>query len=239
MRIDADTCIGCENCMPYCPMAAISLDEDAGYAVIDSDECVECGVCLRSAYCSTEAIVETANPWPRSVRGVFSNPLLEHKETRIPGRGTEEMKTNDVTGRFRRGDVGVAIELGRPGMGTRFFDVEKVTRAVAELGVTLEPLNPVTSLVTDQKTGAIVPEILNEKVLSAIVEFSVRLDRLPIVLRRLKRVSDELETVCSLDVISRVGPDGSVLIEALVGNFPLSVNGKTNCGLGKPLAVEE
>ncbi|HUW96073.1 MAG TPA: 4Fe-4S binding protein [Anaerolineae bacterium] len=241
MRIDADTCVGCESCIPYCPMAAISLVEDAGHAVIDSDECVECGVCLRSADCPTEAIAETANPWPRSVRGVFSNPLLEHKETRIPGRGTEEMKTNDVTGRFGRGDVGVAVELGRPGTGTRFLDVQKVTSAMGELGVVFEPSNPVTSLLTDRKRGDINPDILNEKVLSAIVEFAVKLDQLPAVLSRLMAVAPGLETVFSLDVISRVEADGSIPVEGVVRelDLPISVNGKSNCALGKPLASED
>jgi ferredoxin len=241
MRIDADTCVGCESCIPYCPMSAISILEDSGYAVIDKDECVECGVCLRSADCPTEAIVDTVDPWPRSVRGVFSNPLMEHKETRIPGRGTEEMKTNDVTGRFGRGDVGVAIELGRPGTGARFFDVQKVTTTMAELGVVFEPSNPVTSLLTDRDGGAIKSDILNEKVLSAIVEFAVRLDQLPAVLSRLTAIAPELQTVFSLDVISRVEPDGSIPLESMVEglDLPMSVNGKSNCALGKPLASED
>ena len=56
-----------------------------------------------------------------------ATPLKIHPETRIPGRGTEEMKTNEVTGRYRRGMYGMAFELGRPGVGARFHDVEKVT----------------------------------------------------------------------------------------------------------------
>ena len=44
------------------------------------------------------------------------------------------MKTNGVTGRFRSGQVGIGIELGRPGTGARFRDVEKVTHPMAQLG---------------------------------------------------------------------------------------------------------
>jgi len=56
--------------------------------------------------------------------------MIPHKKTDIAGRGTAEMKTNDITGRVKRGG-GVAVELGRPGVGTRFTDVEKVSREIA------------------------------------------------------------------------------------------------------------
>ncbi|HID86826.1 MAG TPA: 4Fe-4S ferredoxin [Anaerolineae bacterium] len=238
MRINPDACTGCELCLPYCPMGAISMAE--GRAKIDRDECVECGVCLRSAGCPADAFVEEELSWPRSVRAVFSNPLFEHRETRIPGRGTEEVKTNDVTGRFRRGYAGVAVELGRPGTGARFRDVERVTRAMAAMGVKFEPNNPVTFLMVDQRRGRLNPELLDEKVLSAIVEFTVPLGRLPAVLTRLREVAREVETVFSLNVICKVEPDDSVptvpLIEGL--GIPLSINGKNCVGLGRPLFVE-
>jgi hypothetical protein len=62
------------------------------------------------------------------------------------GRGTEEMKTNDVTGRYRDGEVGIAAELGRPCVGFRFRDLERVTTGLAERGIRFEPDNPVTVL---------------------------------------------------------------------------------------------
>ncbi len=240
MHIDEESCIGCETCILYCPMEAITLD-DEGVAEIDREECVECGVCLRSVNCPTDAIVETVHPWPRSVRATFSNPLFEHKETRIPGRGTEEMKTNDVTGRFKWGEAGVAIELGRPGIGTRFHDVQKVTRAMAEFGVQFESQNPVTFLLADPKRGEIAPEVLNEKVLSAIVEFTVERNQLPAILTRLGDVAKEVDTVFSVDLICKVEPDGSVPTIAVMKDLgiPISINGKSNCGLGRPLFMEK
>ncbi|HHV56372.1 MAG TPA: 4Fe-4S binding protein, partial [Firmicutes bacterium] len=42
MRINPDLCIGCGSCVPYCPMRAISLKD---HAVVNEDECVECGIC--------------------------------------------------------------------------------------------------------------------------------------------------------------------------------------------------
>ena len=120
MKIDEKECVGCGQCLAYCPMGAINMDEDADFAMIDEDECVECGVCFRSKVCPVDAFEEEIHPWPRSIRAAFSNPLLVHKETRVPGRGTEEAKTNDVTGQFRKGFVGVTTEMGRPGLGARF-----------------------------------------------------------------------------------------------------------------------
>ena len=239
MRISTDLCIACELCLPYCPMGAIFVN-DEGSAQIDRDECVECGVCVRSAGCPVDAFVEEELGWPRSVRAAFSNPLAEHRETRIPGRGTEEMKTNEVTGRFKSGEVGIAIELGRPGTGARFRDVEKVTQAVAKLGVELEPQNPLTFLITDSTTGRIDEDVLDEKVLSAIVEFSIPLPQLARALTELQKVAHEIETVFSLNLIAKVEPDGSVPAVSVVRDLgiPLSVNGKNNVGLGRPLFQE-
>ncbi len=209
------------------------------YSVIDEDECVECSVCLRSGCCTVDALFQPELTWPRTVRKNFSDPLKIHPETRIPGRGTEEMKTNDVTGRYRRGTFGMAFELGRPGVGTRFADVEKVAKALATLGITFEEKNPVTKLMVNREQGLINPEVLGEKVLSAIVEFMIPDEKLPQVLEVLDRVSREIDTVFSGDIISRVGADGSVpYVKAIQerGRF-LSINGKSNVGLGRPLAA--
>ena len=239
MRIDPAKCIGCGRCHPSCTMGAILY---ARYgrsgrliSAVDEDECVDCGVCERSRVCPAGALFQPVHPWPRSIRGTFSNPLAEHKETRVPGRGTAEMKTNDITGRYRYGYTGVNIELGRPGTGARLRDLEKVTTALAGLGIEFEAANPVTSLLADPRTGRVKPEALDEKVLSLIVELSVENPRVPELVRLIEGVARGLETVCSLDVISRAGPDGSAPSEELfpaIGQ-PLSRNGKTNLGLGR------
>jgi len=235
VKIDTDLCIGCELCLPYCPMGAIFIDSE-GLAQIDRKECVECGACLRSSGCPVDAFVEEELTWPRSLRAVFSNPLTEHRETRIPGRGTEEMKTNDVTGRFKRGEVGIAIELGRPGTGSRFRDVEKVTEAMAQLGVEFEPQNPLTFLLADKRTGKMKEQVLGEKVLSAIVEFTIPLPQLTPVLTKLQELAREVQTVFSLNLIAKVEPDGSVPAVSRVQELGirLSPNGKSNVGLGRP-----
>jgi len=107
-------------------MRAIAYDENKDTVEINFDECVECGVCRYSDVCPTDALTQQEMEYPRILRSQFSNPLVSHPGTGVPGRGTEEMKTNDVTGRFKRGMAGVAIEMGRPGIGTRLYYVKKV-----------------------------------------------------------------------------------------------------------------
>lgn len=239
MRIDPDLCMACGQCIVYCPVGAI-YETDLGFSEIDLDLCVECGVCIQEGVCPSNGILATENAWPRSVRTFFSNPRAEHKETRIPGRGTEEMKTNDVTGRFKYGEVGMAMEVGRPGTGTRLRDVQILTMAMAELGIRLEPQNPITHLIVDPEKGLLNPDVLNERVLSAIVEFTIPIDRVPVVIDRLREVEGQLSTVFSVDLICKVCPDGQVstvpLMEQL--GIPLSINGKNNMGLGRPYFEE-
>ncbi len=247
MRIDARKCVGCGRCRSYCTMLGgiMRFERDPRnpvriYSVIDEDECVECSVCLRSGCCTAEALFQPELTWPRIVRKNFSDPLKIHPETRLPGRGPEEMKTNEVTGRYRRGTFGMAFELGRPGVGARFRDVEKVARALAALGISFEENNPVTKLMVDKKQGRINPEVLNEKVLSAIVEFLLPAERLPQVLELLDRVAREIDTVFSGDIISRIGEDGGIpYVNEIAGRGRfLSINGKSNVGLGRPLAAD-
>lgn len=239
MRIDQDLCLNCEACISYCPMAAIRSGQD--HPEVDQDECVECNICLNARVCPVEALVAPDLAWPRVLRRDFSDPLQTHLKTNVPGRGTEEMKTNDVTGRFKRGWAGIAVELGRPGIGTRFHDVEKVSKAAAELGVLFEEKNPVTFLMTDRTKGLLDPTVLEEKVLSAIVEFAVPQSQVVPVLRRLKEVAGTLDTVFSLDLACRVEADGSVPTVDLArqAGFTPSCNGKLNVGLGRPRAQED
>jgi ferredoxin len=245
LKIDPEKCIGCGKCQSYCAMwgGLMRFERDPKrpqrvICKIDEDECVECGVCLSSGCCPTDALYQPELEWPRILRKNFSDPKKVHPETRIPGRGTEEMKTNDVTGRFPRGKFGMAFELGRPGVGTRFRDAEKVAMALAALGISFEENNPLTKLMIDRKTGRIDPRVLNEKVLSAIVEFVIPQEMLPRVLDTLDRVSLQVETVFVGDIITRVDEDGSVpYIDVIRGRSRfLSINGKSNVGLGRPPA---
>ena len=236
MVIDPATCERCLKCLPVCPVGAIRFERPTKQVVIDQDLCVECEVCYRADVCPSGALQRVELSWPRTLRAVFSNPLLIHKETRIPGRGTEEMKTNDVTGRFKRGQIGIAVELGRPGLSASFRDVEKVTKTCAAHGIQFEPQNPVTHLLKDRIRGTILPEVLDERVLSAIVEFEIEQTAALVLLKDLQAISRELDTVFSLNVTQLVEPDGSVpMLDMLrAEGLSPSPNGKNNMGLGQP-----
>ncbi|MBW1997766.1 MAG: 4Fe-4S binding protein [Deltaproteobacteria bacterium] len=240
MLIDKEKCIGCEECHPYCPVQAILTIEGEDVSEVDQEECVECGACLRSEVCPADAIYMPQLEWPRSVRAFFSDPQTKHPTTDLEGRGTEEMKTNDVTCRFPSGIAGVGVEMGRPGVGTSLRDLQTVAMALAKVGVEFEPENPTTALMADPKKGRLKEEVINEKVLSAIIEFSIENSRLKDALEAIKEAATKIDTVFSLCLTSRVGPGGDIptVPIAMEAGFRPRVNTKTNVGLGRPLKKE-
>ncbi len=268
MEIDKEKCVGCGNCHAVCTMGVITLDRD-GKSIVNQDECVECSVCYRllrnEGYrswmvrairrvlslfrlgylaqvdvCPTGALTPPELKWPRNIRATFSDPTTIHPGTGIYGRGTEEIKSNDVTGRLREGEAGLVVEMGRPGIGSYFRDIEKVAVALARLRPVFETQNPVTQLMEDPQTGKMKGEILNEKVLSAIIEVKIPLEKIPEYLQALEKVQKEVDTVISVGVASRCLPDGTIPHMEWVrkAGYPLSPNGKTNLGLGRPLFKE-
>lgn len=143
MHITED-CIGCGLCLPYCTIGAITMD--GPIAVSDQDKCVECAVCARLVECPVDAMVQLGVdqlPYPRNLRRYFSDPISISPVTFAGGRGTEEGKTNDRTGRFKFGQVGFCIEMGRPGISTSFADAQTVAQAVSRVGAVYEQKNPI------------------------------------------------------------------------------------------------
>ncbi len=263
MQISKSRCVGCGNCVAVCPVSAIRIEAD-GRAQVDLDQCVECYTCYRGLsterlnptlvrgfrrvlswfrlrfdpapdVCPTSAIEPQELAWPRVVRRAFSDPLVSHEATGVHGRGTEEVKTNDVTGRVAVGECGMTVEFGRPGVSATFADMDRVTRRLARLGVHFEPNNPVTKLMTDVDTGAIREDLLAERVLSAIVEIKVPMAQVAEVMRAVEAAASESETIISIGVSTRCGPDGEDALGALLAEHGYTAyRGKTNLGLGRP-----
>src|SRR3954471_20688774 len=264
MKINPDKCVACGNCTYVCPMGAIYIDPAIKRATVNLTECVECYACfnglsqehlnpglvrtVRKAFalmrirfdpepdvCPTAAFEPDELVWPRVVRRAFSDPRVPHESTGIEGRGTEEVKTNDVTGRVQVGEVGFTIEFGRPGVGVRFRDMQKMCWALAEAGVSFEKKNPVTSLMSDVSTGTIREDILNEKVLSAIVEIKVPVERTEEIIRLVWKVEKEIDTVVAIGVGTRCDENGE---DPMVGPILEKLGyklerAKTNIGLGR------
>jgi hypothetical protein len=245
-------------------MGAIYIDPVIKRATVNTAECVECYACfnglsqehlnptmvrtMRKLFqwmrlrfdpepdvCPTAAFAPDELSWPRVVRRAFSDPRVPHESTGVEGRGTEEVKTNDVSGRVKVGEVGFTIEFGRPGVGVWFRDMQKMCRALAEAGVSFEKKNPVTSLMSDVPTGTIREDIQNEKVLSAIVEIKVPVERTEEIIRLVWKVEKEIDTVVAIGVGTRCDENGedpvvAPILEKL--GYKLE-RAKTNIGLGR------
>lgn len=240
MYIDQNKCIGCGRCVPYCPRNAI-MHSDNRKMKIDLDLCVECGVCKTCAKCPKDAIYNVHLDSPRAYRKAFSDPFGKHENTALKhmGRGTEEVKTNDVTGVVHSMDyISLAIELGRPSVGSTFADLEKVSMAVAPFAISFEENNPVTSLMIDKKTGKLDESVLNESVMSAIIEFSCLNENIKPVLTALDEVSKKINTVFSLCLICKVDEEtDEIPAMKVVRELGINVDktsAKTNLGLGRP-----
>lgn len=264
MTINPSKCVACGNCTYVCPMGAIYIDPQIRRATINRNECVECYACyngmsqehlnpkmvrmLRRIFqmmrlrfdpepdvCPTAAFEPEELAWPRIVRRAFSDPRVPHESTGVEGRGTEEVKTNDVSGRVKVGEVGFTIEFGRPGVGVWMRDIQQMCRALAQAGVSFEKRNPVTSLMTDVSEGTLREDILNEKVLSAIVEIKTRVERTEEIIRLVWEVEKRINTVIAIGVGTRCDSDGE---ERVVGPILERLGyrlerAKTNIGLGR------
>jgi len=270
MKINPDKCVACGNCIYVCPVGAIYVHPTLKRATIDRNECVECYACyyglstehlnpgfvrtVRKIFqlgrvrfdpepdvCPTAAFEPDHLEWPRVIRRAFSDPRATHESTGVQGRGTEEVKTNDVTKRVKQGEVGFTIEFGRPGVGVWFHDIEKMTVALAQAKIPFEKKNPLTMLMSDVATGKLKEEILGEKVLSAIVEIKVTVDRAEEVIRLVHQVEKEINTVVALGVSTRCDENGE---ENIVGPILERLGyriarAKTNTGLGRSTNRDE
>jgi ferredoxin len=264
MKINADKCVACGNCTYVCPMGAIYIDPAIHRATVNRDECVECYACFNGLsqehlnptlvrvvrkmfqvirvrfdpepdVCPTAAFEPEALVWPRVVRRAFSDPRVPHESTGIEGRGTEEVKTNDVSGRVNVGEVGFTIELGRPGVGVWMREIQQICHRLGAAGVAFEKRNPITSLMTDVRSGTLREDILGEKVMSAIVEIKVPVERTEEIVRLVWEAEKELDTVVALGVGTRCGADGEdhVLAPILERLGYKLERAKTNAGLGR------
>lgn len=238
MRVKKEECIGCGLCLDFCPVGAIKLV--GGKAHIVEEECTECWVCYRNNVCPRNCFEPTPfQTFGQVFKHVLSDPTETYQGTGVPGRGTEEAKTNDVTGRYRPGFYGICIDVGRPGIGVYLRDVEKITRALAKVGVTFAgpEENPLSAIMTDFRTGKIRDDLLNVRVLSIIVEAICPKEKLLAVLEVLKQVAQEIDTVFSLGIVSVWDEEQNLhLAETLrIAGLPQPLRGKVNVGLGRPL----
>ena len=107
--------------------------------------------------------------------------------------------------------------------------------ALARAGVAFEKKNPVTSLMSEVASGTIREDILDEKVLSAIVEIKVPVERVVEVIGLLREMERQIPTVVALGVGARCDEDGeeNVIAPILLKLGYKLERAKTNIGLGR------
>lgn len=238
-----DKCTGCKTCMMYCSVDAIEYKADKKKCWINPETCTECYVCLRMQVCPVGAIhLSPLDGFYKEFQHVISDPVENHGVTGVTGRGTEEAKTNDVSGRVRKGEVGFCIDMGRPGMGVYLRDAEKVAMACASAGLKLAPPSetPLAALMSDNATGKLQDECLDYRLLSVIIEGKCPQSNIRNVMLALKDVEKKIDTVFSLGLILRTDDEGHTdaldCLAELGIDYP--VRGKVNVGLGKPLVTD-
>ncbi len=239
--IDPEKCTGCRTCQTYCSVDAILFEDKKCH--IDPELCTECYVCLRMTVCPEGAIIEEdLEGFYKQLQHVLSDPVETHQVTGVTGRGTEEVKTNDVSGRYRKGEVGLSIDMGRPGTGVYLRDAEKVAMAATKAGFELAPPEdtPLAAVMTNLSTGKLQDDCLDCRLLSVIIEGKCKEEKVKNVLKALQEVEDKIDTVFSLGLISRVDENGycSALDHLDELGIPQPHRGKVNVGLGRPLAEE-
>lgn len=242
MKIDLEKCIGCKACHPYCTVGAIRAREGEGKpkSEVDHAQCVECGACLRSEVCPRDALFMPDLAWPRIVRAQFGNPYFGHPQGTHGAPPAPDMKLNDIHGRIGRGSTDVTVEVGRPGLGTSFRDVQTICTALTGAGVAVDPGSPVSAVMEDVEAGRLKEDILGERALNVMIQFRVDNGGLEAALRVLERVSSEVDTVFSLSVVNRLEEDGTApaLSIAQAAGLRARPHTKTNLGLGKRLPEE-
>jgi hypothetical protein len=116
-----------------------------------------------------------------------------------------------------------------------FRDIQKMCWALADARVSFEKKNPITSLMSDVSTGTIREDIMNEKLMSAIVEIKVPVERTEEIIRLVWKVEKEIDTVVAIGVGTRCDENGEDHVVAPVLErlgYKLE-RAKTNIGLGR------
>ena len=123
-----------------------------------------------------------------------------------------------------------------PGISATVREVEMVAKLAASYDGVFEERNPISNYIINKQTGEMEPSVLDEHILSGIIEVSIKNDRLLDFICVLIELSRHMDTVFSLDVACLVEPDGTIPAKELFDKEGIFYrpNCKTNVGLGRP-----
>jgi electron transport complex protein RnfB len=80
VRIDAETCIGCETCLGRCQMEALSMADE--HSAVNADRCIGCGLCVST--CPSGAL--SLERKPQETQTVVPKNQMEAHALRIEAR---------------------------------------------------------------------------------------------------------------------------------------------------------
>ncbi len=111
---------------------------------------------------------------------------------------------------------------------------QRMTMALARAGATFEEKNPIAQLMADRERGVIQADILDEKVLSAIVEMKTSVSQAEHFIDIIEQVAPTRDTVVASGVSAVCDAEGRNQIEEImVQRGYRIIRGKTNLGLGR------
>lgn len=237
-KIITEKCTGCKNCLIFCPDDAINYEN--GKCSVDPATCTECYVCLRHPICPADAFEATElDTYLKQFQHVISDPSASSAIKKgVAGRGAQEVKTVDVTNRIKKGEIDITIDMGRPGMAVYLRDVEKVAMAICRAGVQIPPgeKSPLASIMPDRTTGKLIPECLDYRLHSLIMEGTFPDTELATVVKALQEVEKDIDTVFTVGLVMHVDANcHNKALDALdtIG-YPRPHRGKINVGFGRP-----
>ena len=120
-------------------------------------------------------------------------------------------------------------------------DVEKVAMAVVAAGLQLEgpETSPLAKVMADP-SGKLKEEVLDQYLLSIIIEGKCPEEKFDDVMAALLRAAADIDTVFSLGLVSRVDAEGRAPFLDRLAKFglPQPYRAKVNVGLGRPLVQD-
>lgn len=223
-----DTCIGCEECLPYCTQGAIFMNEEE-QAVVNRDLCVECGVCIDSDICPVSAFEEDHDELAEFKRP-FGRLLTKHVAPKdvVSGDGYD-VKTDDVTGEIPSKKVVMRLELNRPRGSLKFGDVGKIRSELERLG-----WNPgISSRSRSLRESGFPDKAADQRILSCYLELVIDPQEVPDVVNGVTAFLADQELWVSINVAgvtATIGRTEKILQSSGIGMEPVA---KVNLGLGR------
>lgn len=223
-----ETCVGCEECLPYCTQGAIFMTEESR-ACVNRDLCVECGVCIDSDICPVSAFEEDQDELA-TYKKTFGRLLTKHVDSKAILKGSGyDVKTNDATGKMPMDTVAMRLELSRPRGGLKFRDIERMRAAMEKLGWDILVGNRGRII----SKGAVSEKMADQQILTGHLELDLEPEKVPQIVKDATRFVNENDLWVSINVAgvaTIIDRTQAALKDAGVDMAPVA---KVNLGLGR------